>query len=118
LTAILIVMVGVHLFRAILPPESDEWVVGAFGFVPARYDSSLLGQSLSEYGGKGAKLWTFLTYGFLHVDISHLAFNLLWLLPFGSAVARRFGVVRFFLFLSVSVIAGAIAHLVTHLHEY
>ena len=54
----------------------------------------------------------FLTYSLLHADISHLVFNMLWLLPFGSAVARRFGAFRFFLFLAVSAIAGAAAHLV------
>ena len=42
---------------------------------------------------------------------------MLWLLPFGSAVARRFGAIRFFLFLAVSAIAGAAAHLVTHAGE-
>jgi membrane associated rhomboid family serine protease len=117
LTGILIVMVGVHLFRAILPPESDLWMLWTFAFVPARFDTTLLGNPLAEYGGEGAKVWMFLTYSFLHVDFTHLAVNLLWLLPFGSAVARRFGVVRFILFLSVSAVAGAAAHLVTHINE-
>jgi membrane associated rhomboid family serine protease len=40
----------------------------------------------------------------------------LWLLPFGSALARRFGAVRFFVFLAVTAAAGALAHLVTHEH--
>jgi membrane associated rhomboid family serine protease len=117
LTVILIALAGVHLFRSILPPESDQWMIWTFGFVPARFDTSVLGDRFAEFGGDGAKVWMFLTYSFLHGDITHLVFNLLWLLPFGSAVARRFGVVRFFLFLAVSAIAGAVAHLVTHMHE-
>jgi len=40
----------------------------------------------------------------------------LWLLPFGSALARRFGPIRFFLFMAVTAAAGALAHLVTHEH--
>ncbi len=116
-TVILIALAGIHLFRSILPPESDQWVIWTFGFVPARFDTSVLGDRFAEYGGEGAKIWTFLTYSFLHADVSHLAFNLLWLLPFGSAVARRFGAIRFFLFLAVSAIAGAAAHLVTHVGE-
>jgi hypothetical protein len=32
----------------------------------------------------------------------------LWLLPFGSALACRFGAVRFFLFMAVTAAAGAI----------
>jgi membrane associated rhomboid family serine protease len=116
-TVILIALAGIHLFRSILPAESDQWVIWTFGFVPARFDTSLLGDRFAEYGGSGAKIWTFLTYSMLHADVSHLAFNLLWLLPFGSAVARRFGAIRFFLFLAVSAIAGAGAHLVTHAGE-
>jgi membrane associated rhomboid family serine protease len=42
---------------------------------------------------------------------------MLWLLPFGSAVARRFGAIRFFIFMAVTAIAGALAHLITHEHE-
>jgi membrane associated rhomboid family serine protease len=37
-------------------------------------------------------------------------------LPFGSALARRFGAMRFFLFMAVTAAAGALAHLVTHEH--
>ena len=117
LTVILIVLAGIHLFRSILPPESDAWIIWTFGFVPARFDASLLGDRFAEYGGSGAKIWTFLTYSFLHADLTHLAFNMLWLLPFGSAVARRFGAARFFLLLALSAVAGAGAHLVTHARE-
>jgi membrane associated rhomboid family serine protease len=38
-------------------------------------------------------------------------------LPFGSALARRFGAIRFFLFMAVTAAAGALAHLITHEHE-
>ena len=41
---------------------------------------------------------------------------MLWLLPFGSALARRFGATRFFVFMAVTAAAGALAHLVTHEH--
>jgi membrane associated rhomboid family serine protease len=117
LTVILIALAGVHLFRSILPLESDEWLVLTFGFVPSRYATTILGNPLAEFGGTGAKIWTFLTYSFLHADITHLAVNALWLLPFGSAIARRFGALRFFLFLAATAIAGALAHLATHFGE-
>ena len=57
-----------------------------------------------------------MTYSLLHANLTHIGFNVLWLLPFGSAVARRFGAFRFFLFMAVTAVAGAIAHLVTHEH--
>lgn len=116
LTAVLVAITGVHLFRLILPAESDLWVIFTFGFVPARYDAALAGK-LDEFGGTAAQVWTFVTYSFLHADFTHLAFNMLWMLPFGSAVARRFGAIRFFLFLIVASVAGALAHLLTHAHE-
>ena len=85
-----------------------------FGFIPKRYDSTLLATPFP--GGAGAKVWTFVTYSLLHANLSHIGFNVLWLLPFGSALARRFGAVRFFLFMAVTAIAGALAHLLTHEH--
>ena len=75
------------------------------------------GRPLCRVRRRGREVLGFLTYSFLHADFTHLAFNVLWLLPFGSAVARRFGAVRFFLFLAVASIAGAAAHLVTHAGE-
>jgi membrane associated rhomboid family serine protease len=85
-----------------------------FGFIPKRYDSTLL--AITFPGGTGAKIWSFFTYSLLHANLSHLGFNVLWLLPFGSALARRFGATRFFLFMAVTAAAGALAHLVTHEH--
>ena len=116
LTAVLVILVAVHLFRLILPAESDFWMIFTFGFVPARYDATYADR-FAEYGGSAAQVWTFVTYSFLHADFTHLAFNVLWILPFGSAVARRFGAIRFFLFLAVASAGGAVAHLLTHAHE-
>src|SRR5581483_1719717 len=59
---------------------------------------------------------TFVTYSLLHANLSHIGFNVLWLLPFGSALARRFGAMRFYLFMAVTAAAGALAHLITHEH--
>ena len=115
MTALLVLLAAVHLVRVLLPIELGEWMIWAFGFVPARYDLSLSDPRFP--GGAGAAVWTFLTYSLLHADLSHIGFNALWMLPFGSALARRFGAIRFFLFMAVTAIAGAFAHLVTHQHE-
>jgi membrane associated rhomboid family serine protease len=113
LTAYVLLLAVIHL-RVLLPPELENWTIDAFGFIPKRYDSTLL--SIEFPGGAGARVWTFVTYSLLHASFSHIAFNVLWLLPFGSALARRFGAFRFFLFMAVTAIAGAVAHLVTHEH--
>ena len=113
LTAYILLLAVIHL-RVLLPPELENWTIDVFGFIPKRYDSSLL--NLQFPGGAGAKVWTFVTYSLLHANLTHLGFNVLWLLPFGSALARRFGAVRFFLFMAVTAAAGALAHLVSHEH--
>ena len=113
LTAYIILLAVIHL-RVLLPPEWENWTIDVFGFIPKRYDSAIV--DLTFPGGAGAKVWTFVTYSLLHANLTHLGFNVLWLLPFGSALARRFGAVRFFLFMAVTAMAGALAHLVTHEH--
>ena len=113
LTAYILLLAVIHL-RVLLPPELENWTIDAFGFIPKRYDSTLLAIDLP--GGTGAKVWTFVTYSLLHANLSHIGFNVLWLLPFGSALARRFAPVRFFVFMAVTAAAGALAHFVTHEH--
>jgi membrane associated rhomboid family serine protease len=114
LTAYVLLLAGIHVVRMLLPFDVDDLVVEMFGFIPKRYDSTLL--DVTFPGGAGAKVWTFVTYSLLHANLTHIGFNVLWLLPFGSALARRFGAMRFFLFMAVTAAAGALAHLVTHEH--
>ncbi|PSC04393.1 rhomboid family intramembrane serine protease [Alsobacter soli] len=61
-----------------------------------------------------SKPWTLVTYALLHGSWAHLILNSVWLLAFGTAVARRFGTARFVLFLVVTAIGGALGHLATH----
>lgn len=114
LTAYVALLAVIHGARALLPFDLDYAVIEWFGFIPKRYDQTLL--STPFPGGTAAKIWTFVSYSLLHANLSHIGFNVLWLLPFGSALARRFGALRFFLFMAVTACAGAVAHLVTHEH--
>jgi membrane associated rhomboid family serine protease len=113
LTVYVALLAIIHL-RVLLPAEVQDWTIEVFAFIPKRYDTTLL--SMPFAGGTGAKIWTFVSYSLMHANLSHIGFNVLWLLPFGSAVARRFGAARFFLFLAVTAAAGALAHLITHDH--
>jgi membrane associated rhomboid family serine protease len=113
LTAYILLLAIIHL-RVLLPAELENWTVDIFGFIPKRYDAGRL--AIEFPGGTGAKIWTFVTYSLLHANLSHIGFNVLWLLPFGSALARRFGWLRFFAFMAVTAAAGAVAHLLTHEH--
>jgi membrane associated rhomboid family serine protease len=115
LTSYIVLLAVIHGVRMLLLPDNvDDLVIQIFGFIPKRYDSTLL--NVSFPGGAGAKVWTFVTYSLLHANLSHIGFNVLWLLPFGSALARRFGALRFYLFMAITAAAGALAHLVTHEH--
>ena len=84
-------MLAVIHLHVLLPDDLENWIIDVFGFIPKRYDSTLLADGFP--GGEGANVWTFVTYSLLHANLSHIGFNVLWLLPFGSALARRFGAV-------------------------
>jgi membrane associated rhomboid family serine protease len=112
--ALVAVMAVIHAVPQLLlnDDENIEFLL-TFAFIPLRYDASIVpGGALP--GGWGADVWTFVTYAFIHADWMHLGVNLLWLLPFGSALARRFGTVRFLIFFAVTAAAGAALHLATH----
>jgi membrane associated rhomboid family serine protease len=106
-------MALLHGVRYFLDETNDLTVLLWLAFIPARYDPALA-QSLQFPGGVAADIWTFVTYSFLHAEILHIAVNLVWLLAFGSAVAWRFGAVRFLLFFAATSAAGAGAFLFTH----
>jgi membrane associated rhomboid family serine protease len=107
------VLVLVHALRMfVLTDDQDLQFLLTFAFIPARYGSDIGATALP--GGFGAELWTFFSYAFLHADLMHLGLNLAWLLPFATALARRFGAWRYVLFMLVMSAAGAFAHLVSH----
>jgi len=106
----------VHLVRIfVLPPRAELEFLLLFSFIPARYDAALLGGPMP--GGFAADIWTFVTYAFIHADFMHLGFNSIWLLAFGTPIARRFGAWRFLAFFAVTAAAGAVLHLATHAGE-
>jgi membrane associated rhomboid family serine protease len=114
IVATVAVLVLVHVARILLlTDEQDVDFVLTFGFIPARYGGEVAIGPLP--GGFGADLWTFFTYAFIHADWTHLGLNLAWLIPFGSAVARRFGAWRYTLFMLTMAAFGAMTHLATHL---
>jgi len=104
----------IHAVRElILSAQQDVEFLWLFAFIPARYTPAVLAVDTLP-GGLGADVWTFVTYALLHGDLTHLAINVIWLLPFGTAVARRFGSARFLALFAASAAAGAGVHLLTH----
>lgn len=102
--------VAIHLVRfTFFSPPADDRVLWIFGFTPARYGDLLF----DVPGGVGALVWSPLTYAFLHSDFLHLAVNLLWMLAFGTVLARRFGARRFLALTLAAGLGGALADYLT-----
>jgi membrane associated rhomboid family serine protease len=115
--ALTLTLCAIHILMAFaLTAQDVETVLELFAFNPLRYHAILpAGEALP--GGVAAAVWTFVTYAFLHANLTHLAFNLIWLVAFGTPVARRFGPWRFLAFFAFTAAAGALAHLVSHLGQ-
>lgn len=108
------IMIVIHLLRVyVLSAQQNTEVLLYFAFLPIRYANGFLFSGEAP-GGAAADIWTFVTYAFLHGGAAHLIFNLAWMVIFGTAVARRFGAVRFLILSAVCSIAGAALHLVFH----
>ena len=122
-------LLGVHALRLLLSNENDNWLVASLAFVPARLTLALhiapdrlssayqatvgrnpiLAAQIDFLIGEGQpRPWTLATYALLHASWAHVGFNCIWLVAFGSAVARRFTALRFVLLLVVTAIAGAL----------
>jgi membrane associated rhomboid family serine protease len=105
--ATLAVLIAVHVALSMLSPDQYTWWVLALAFIPARY-SGLAGELP---GGSTAEVTSFVTHMAVHADITHLAFNGLWLLAFGSVLAARLGALRFLALSIAGGISGALLFL-------
>ena len=59
-----------------------------------------------------------ITSGFLHVDISHLLFNMLTLYFFAPIVVQYLGDVKFLIIYFISLLAGSLLSLSFHKNDY
>lgn len=105
--AVLALMVAVHFGRQLLDPETGNWLIAAFAFIPWRY----AGGAEQLPGGSIATVTSFVTHMFLHGDATHLLLNSAWMLVFGGAVAKRIGGPLFLAFIALTGSAGALVFL-------
>lgn len=114
--AVVLLLIGVivlaHVLRVFVFPEYSDDLFRLYGFVPARYSAAYLAATHHNPGTLLERAIPFVSYVFLHGNWTHLIINMAWLLPFGAAVARRFGPWLFLLFFFVCGIAGAGTHMV------
>ncbi|WP_417680551.1 rhomboid family intramembrane serine protease [Roseibium sp.] len=108
------IMIVVFVLQAyVFSTALNNDIIIYFAFWPVRYQPDVFATGLAP-GGLAADIWTFVTYAFLHGGVAHIAFNMLWMIVFGSAVARRFGTFRFLIFSALCAAGGAAMHLATH----
>ena len=80
----------------------------------------LLGRALSQLGALWPIAsgnfwpWQIVTYSFLHIEFSHLFFNMLGLWMFGAELEQIWGRNRFLVFYFASVVAAALTQLVVN----
>src|SRR5277367_793405 len=108
------VLVVAHVARMMVSTLQSGYIVANYAFNPARYSHAFLAAHNVAPQTFWERAIPFVSYIFLHGSYTHLAVNCIWLLPFGSIVARRLGSVTFILFFLVCGVAGAAAHLVTN----
>jgi membrane associated rhomboid family serine protease len=99
------------LMSWVLSGDLQDEVLGWLGFIPARL--IIPGQIP---GGALPLLWTPFTYGFVHGGWEHVLGNVVWLVIFGTPVARRYGVVPTLVIFFVSSAIGAVAFAITELN--
>jgi membrane associated rhomboid family serine protease len=107
-------LLAIHFIRSFaLDPETDQRVILAFAFFPARISDPAMFAGLAP-GGNAAAVSSFLSYALLHADWGHVIINSIWLAAFGAPVAWRFGTGRFLLFSATGAVCGAALFLVTN----
>lgn len=137
-TALIGVLVAVHLWRLVLSFERDLALLAECAVVPARFalefgwmdQSRIVEDALAGLGGQaaaermavaryfidgaGPRWWSLLSYGLLHSGTAHIVMNTIWLAVFGSPVARRLGAPAFVALIMIGTMAGALAHVFMH----
>jgi membrane associated rhomboid family serine protease len=109
-TGIAALLACVQAVKSLLPDETKVSLILALAFIPARYS----GAALELPGGYLTAVTSFVTYMMVHAGWVHLVVNILWMLAFGSALARRMSAIAFITFSVLCGIAGAFTHLLFH----
>lgn len=103
---ITIACVMLYVVSLVFDPAGTLRPRGALSLLPA--DPNVL-DALGAAGSVPWQLgrwWTLLTAIYLHGDVLHILFNVLWIRQLGPAVEELYGPARFFVIFTVSGVAG------------
>lgn len=115
---------GAPPVRRMRDVQAGAFLVGGRPYVTltlvAACVAAYIGQETTDITGRGSlsaatvaqgEAWRVVTSGFLHVNLIHLAFNMLILYQLGSVLEARLGKVRFVGLYALSLIGGSIGAL-------
>lgn len=105
------VLAAAYLGLALAPPALADALSARFGFSPPRLFSA--GDGVGLVG----RVLPLATHILIHASVAHLLFNLLWLVVFGTPVARRLGGTRFLAYFTLCGAAGALFFALFHLND-
>jgi membrane associated rhomboid family serine protease len=130
--ALVVALLVIHLGVSFLSDSAQDALVRQMAFIPGRLTIAIWPDQLSQLLARanlnddalrqavilrhfhviedGPKIWTLLTYAFLHGNWTHVGLNTIWIVAFGPPLARRIGAVRFLLLFAATSIAGALTH--------
>ena len=136
---IVVVLAGlllVHLVRQLIPDAWDDTAFSHLAFVPGRltfaFDRDAVIDAMMTLAAQGSEgyrqasagrfflgdgslqPWTLVSYALLHADWIHVGLNGVWLLAFGTPVARRTTSKRFLALLATTALAGAVVQYLAH----
>ncbi|GAA4659231.1 rhomboid family intramembrane serine protease [Bartonella pachyuromydis] len=94
-----IYLVPQYLFSRLLYIKSLE----LFSFIPILFKTEPL-----------AFFHTIVSYSFMHSSFQHVAMNMVWLLVFGTPLARHLGGLRFLIFWMLTAIIAVLSYFVFH----
>ncbi len=107
-----LVLVLVHILVYWISPSIQAYAIYGYSFIPARFSNTINVPQLP-----GSAYWSALTYSLLHGNATHLLFNSLWLLVFGTPVARRLPGWKFLVIAAAGSVGGALTTLALHWNE-
>ena len=102
-------LAAAHAARMLAPAAVSDAIVNDYALNPAIYSAHALQALGVQMPSLLDRLIPPFSHIFLHVNLTHLAVNSVWLLAFGPVIARRFGGAAFYLFFFLCGLAGAIA---------
>lgn len=104
-------LVLIHGGLQVMGVDYQAFALYLLAFIPARFNPP--GPTAFPFV-PGSQYWSFLTHTLLHGGWTHLLMNCLWLVVFGSVLARRLSTLRFLALAAMAAAGGAAATLITH----